>query len=154
MQVDGPFQAQVQPDLLRQAALATLTHQRMETQCELAVVVTGDGVLRELNLRHRGVDAPTDVLAFSARDEAGGMFVTPPDAPRYLGDVLISFHRAEAQASDAGHGVDVELQLLVVHGVLHLVGHDDVAAERRTQMWTAQAEILQGLGVQVHLPPW
>jgi probable rRNA maturation factor len=154
VQVDKRFRSQVQLGLLRQAALATLTHQRVESQYTLTVVVTGDRVLHELNLRHRGVDAPTDVLAFSAQDEVGEMFVTPPDMPRYLGDVVISFHRAEAQASDADHGLDAELQLLVVHGVLHLLGHDDEVEERRILMWAAQAQILQGLGVRVHLPPW
>ena len=148
-QVDEPFQAQVRPALLRRAALATLTNQRVAEPCELAVVLTDDAALHELNLRHRGVDAPTDVLAFS--DEAGGVFVGPPDAPRYLGDVVISFDRAAAQAVEAGHDVQVEVQLLVVHGVLHLLGYDDVAEEQRAQMWAIQAEILQGLQVKVHL---
>ena len=149
-QVDEPFQAQVRPDLLHRAALVTLAHQRVVEPCELAVVLTDNAALHELNLRHRGVDAPTDVLAFS--DEAGGVFVGAPDAPRYLGDVVISFDRAAAQAAEAGHDVQAEVQLLVVHGVLHLLRYDDVAEEQRAQMWAVQAEILRGLQVRVHLP--
>ena len=152
VQVDEQFQPQVQPDLLQRVALATLAHQLVAEPCELAVVLTDDAALHEFNLRHRGVDAPTDVLAFSEADEADGPFVGAPDAPRYLGDVIISFHRAEAQAAEAGHDVQAELQLLVVHGVLHLLGYDDVAEVQRTRMWAVQAEILQGLQVQVHLP--
>ncbi|MEE8392157.1 MAG: rRNA maturation RNase YbeY [Anaerolineae bacterium] len=143
VQVDEQFRAQVQPDLLQRVALATLTHQQEAEPCELAVVLTDDAVLHELNLRHRGVDAPTDVLAFSEVDEADGPFVDAPDALRYLGDVIISFHRAEAQAAEAGHDTRAELQLLVVHGVLHLLGYDDVVEEQRAQMWAVQAEILQ-----------
>ncbi len=150
VQIDEQFQAQVQPDPLHQAALATLVYQRVEEPCELAVVVTDDEALRELNRRHRGVDAPTDVLAFPG--ETRGPFVGAPGLLRYLGDVIVSFRRAEAQAAKAGHDVQIELQLLVVHGVLHLLGHDDVTDEQRVQMWAAQAEILQALDVEAHFP--
>ncbi len=156
VQVDEQFQAQVRSDLLHRAALATLTHHQIEKPCELALVVSGDAALHELNLHHRGVDAPTDVLAFgddtSDAIEGGRLFVGAPDMVRYIGDVVISFHRAGAQAVEAGHDVQAELQLLVVHGVLHLLGYDDVAERQRAQMWAVQAEILQGLDVEVHLP--
>ena len=150
VQIDEQFQEQAQPEPLHRAALAALIHQRVEEPCELAVVVTGDEVLHELNLRYRGVDTPTDVLAFP--DKTRGPFVGVPGLPHYLGDVVISFSRAEAQAAEAGHAVQAELQLLAVHGVLHLLGYDDVAEEQRAQMWAVQAEILQTLGVKVHLP--
>lgn len=150
VQIDEQFQAQAQPAPLHRAALATLIHQRVEHPGELAVVVTGDEVLRELNCRHRGVDAPTDVLSFP--DDTRGPFVGAPGLQRYLGDVIISFPRAQAQAAEAGHDVQAELQLLVVHGVLHLLGHDDQTEPERAAMWTAQAAILQALDVAVHLP--
>jgi len=150
IQVDEQFQKQVQPEPLRLAALAPLIHQRVEEACELVVVVTDDEALHELNLRDRGVDAPTDVLAFP--DETRGPFVGAPGQPRYLGDVIISFPRAELEAQKAGHAVQAELQLLVVHGVLHLLGYDDVAEEQRARMWAIQAEILQALEVAVNLP--
>ncbi len=150
IQIGEQFQTQVQPEPLRLAALETLTHQHVEEPCELTVVVTGDETLHALNLRHRGVDAPTDVLAF--HNETGGPFVSAPGLPRYLGDVIISFPRAEAQADDAGHGVEAELELLVVHGMLHLLGYDDSTEEQRAQMWAVQAGILQALKVKVHLP--
>jgi probable rRNA maturation factor len=151
VQVDERFQTQVESNRLHRAALATLAHQQVEEACELAVVLADDAMLHELNLRYRNVDAPTDVLAFSEEDsETGGTFVSAPDEPRYLGDVIISFHRAEAQAAEAGHDTQAELQLLVVHGVLHLLGYDDVVEEQRAHMWAVQAEILQGLQVDVH----
>lgn len=150
VQVDEPFQAQVQSEQIRQATLAALAHQRVTEACELAVVITDDEALCELNRRYRGVDAPTDVLAFP--NETRGPFVSAPGFPRYLGDVILSFPRAASQAAESGHSTEAELQLLVVHGVLHLLGYDDEAEEERAQMWKVQSEILQALGVEVRPP--
>lgn len=150
VQVDRPFQAQVSSEWIRQAVEATLAHQRVTEACELAIVVTDDETLRELNRRYRNVDAPTDVLAFP--DETRGPFVGAPGLPRYLGDLILSFPRAAAQAVEAGHTTRMELQLLVVHGVLHLLGHDDETEERRAFMWKAQSEILEALRVRICLP--
>jgi probable rRNA maturation factor len=159
IQVSEAFGTHVRMDILHQAALATLGHERIEGPCELCVLVSGDVELHELNLQYRGIDAPTDVLAFSYEafphqnsEEQGGSFVRMPDLRRYLGDIVISYPRAEAQALEASHDVEAELQLLVVHGVLHLLGYDDTVEERRALMWTAQTEILQALGVEGCLP--
>jgi probable rRNA maturation factor len=127
-----------------------LRQQGVAEACELSILVTGDEALQELNRRHRGVDAPTDVLAFP--NEAKGPFVDAPGLTRYLGDVIISFPRARAQAAEAGNALSAELQLLVVHGVLHLLGYDDQTGPERARMWSAQQAVLEGLGVEVHLP--
>jgi len=150
IKIGGQFRAHVELEPIRQAALETLVHEHVQGSCELAVVVTDDEALHELNRRHRGVDAPTDVLAFP--DETRGPFVGAPGVPRYLGDVVISFCRAEAQAAEAGHDTQAELQLLTVHAVLHLLGYDDVTEEQRAHMWAVQAEILQILEVEAHPP--
>jgi probable rRNA maturation factor len=150
VQIDELYGQRVTPESLRRAALTTLAHQQIGGPCELTIVVTSDEALRELSRRHRGVDVPTDVLAFSG--EAHEPFVGAPGLPRYLGDVIISFPRAEAQATEAENEVQAELQLLVVHGVLHLLGYDDQAKLERARMWKAQQTILDGLGVEVHLP--
>jgi len=80
------------------------------------VVISSDAQLLELNRQYLGIEAPTDVLSFQA-DE-----LDPETGRRYLGDVIISYPRAQAQAEVGGHAVLDELQLLVVHGVLHLLG--------------------------------
>lgn len=147
IQVDADFADRVDADRLRQAALATLRHQGLGGPAELTLVVTDDGTVRRLNRSYRGVDAPTDVLSFGNEEQEG--FVTAPDAPRYLGDVIISFPRAEAQARQAGHSVEAELGLLTVHGVLHLLGHDHAGPGAKAVMWAAQADILRDLGVSV-----
>ncbi len=153
VQVEEPFAERVESELLRRVALATLIHQEPRTgagPCELTVVISDDETLRELNRRFRGQDEPTDVLAFP--DDTRGPFASLPGMPRYLGDVVISYPRAEAQATEAGHTPRAELQLLVVHGVLHLLGHDDSDPQARATMWQAQSAILRALGVEVHLP--
>jgi probable rRNA maturation factor len=152
VRVEGPDIAQqlVEPEVLRRAAEAVLRCQSCAQSCELCVLVTDDETSRWLNRRHRGVDAPTDVLAFP--NEAQGCFVDPPGLPHYLGDVAISFPRAEVQAAEASNELSAELQLLVIHGVLHLLGYDDQTRLERDRMWRAQQAVLDDLGVEVNLP--
>jgi probable rRNA maturation factor len=128
-------------DLLERAVRAAFTHQSTSLDSELTLVLTDDARLRELNRDFLGIDAPTDVLSFPAS-------VTDPEtgAP-YIGDILISIPRAQAQAKAAGHALESEVQLLVVHGVLHLLGHDHGEADGKARMWKAQAEILESLGL-------
>jgi probable rRNA maturation factor len=139
----------VDAETLRLAALAVLVEQRAEA-AEVAVVVSDDSTLRELNQRYRRIDASTDVLAFA--NDTRGPFASVGAEPSYLGDVIISYPRAVEQAAAAGHAVMAEVQLLVVHGMLHLLGHDDQAQPDRARMWAAQEAILGALGVEVNLP--
>jgi len=147
VQVEGEWPADEEE--LRRAVLATLACHDI-SPAEVALVVSDDETLRELNRRYRGVDASTDVLAFP--NETRGPFVGVGGQPRYLGDVIISYPRAEEQAAGAGHDVQAELQLLAVHGVLHLLGHDDQTEPERARMWAAQQAILEMLGVRVNMP--
>jgi probable rRNA maturation factor len=132
--------------LLERAARAAVTHQKRSLDADLSVVLTNDARLRQLNRDHLGIDAPTDVLSFPA-SESDGSETDPETGSPYLGDVLISIPRAKAQAKVAGHALESEVQLLVVHGVLHLLGHDHAKPKEKAKMWKAQAEILAGLGL-------
>lgn len=85
---------------------------------EVSVLLTDDREIAELNRDFRGLDEPTDVLAF-ALDEA-----ETPALDRSLGDVIISVERAAAQAVARKVSLDAELELLAVHGTLHLLGYD------------------------------
>jgi probable rRNA maturation factor len=80
---------------------------------ELALVFAGDGVLKRLNGRYRGKDRPTDVLSFPGPGGAEG-----------LGDVLISVPAAERNARRLGRTLGQELDVLALHGFLHLLGYD------------------------------
>jgi len=156
VQIEKSYRSTVEGETLREAAEATLAHQRIDEPAELVVVVTGDETLHDLNRRHRGVDAPTDVLAFPHQAKSPSppplTFVDPPGFPHYLGDVVISLPRARAQAEEAGNTLEAELQLLVVHGVLHLLGFDDQTGHERARMWREQEAVLASIGVDVHLP--
>jgi probable rRNA maturation factor len=128
-------------DLLRHAVSAALIHQSETLDSELTIVLTDEALLHELNRDYLGVDAPTDVLSFPASE------TDPETGARYIGDILISMPHARAQAEAAGHTFESEVQLLVVHGVLHLLGHDHARAKEKARMWKAQAEILERLGL-------
>jgi probable rRNA maturation factor len=125
--------------LLEQAARAALEHQSADG--DLTLVLTNDGQLHHLNREYLGVDAPTDVLSFPASE------MDPETKRCYLGDILISIPRAEAQARVANHPPVDEARLLVIHGVLHLLGHDHAEAKEKAKMWKAQGEILERLGL-------
>src|SRR5688572_14300531 len=130
-----------QEDLLERAARIALEHEGETLDSELTIVLTDDARLQELNREYLGVGAPTDVLSFPASE------TDPETGARYIGDILISIPRAQAQAEAAGHPLESEVQLLVVHGVLHLLGHDHAGIEEKAHMWKAQAEILERIGL-------
>jgi probable rRNA maturation factor len=131
--------------VLERAAEAALNQQGQVDEVDLSLVIEDDEHLRQLNNQFLGIDSPTDVLSFpSGEDEAD-----PETGNFYLGDVIISYQRAQEQAASAGHGVLDEVQLLVVHGVLHLLGHDHAEPEEKARMWSAQQEILGALGVRL-----
>lgn len=126
-------------DLVVGAAERTLALE--DAKGDVAVVLTNDEQLRELNRQYLGVDATTDVLSFPSGE-------TDPDTGGiYLGDVVISIPRADVQATAAGHKLDAEVQLLVVHGVLHLLGYDHADARGKAKMWAAQGRALRALGL-------
>jgi probable rRNA maturation factor len=131
----------IQNGLVENCAAVALKHQSAPAESDLTIVLTDDNQLHDLNLQWLGVDAPTDVLSFPS-DETD-----PESGNRYVGDILISVERAILQAAAAGHPLESEIQLLVVHAVLHLMGHDHAEPEEKARMWQAQAEILAQLGL-------
>jgi probable rRNA maturation factor len=128
-------------NLLENAARAALEHESASSDSDLSIILTDDARLHELNLNYLNVDAPTDVLSFPASE------TDPETGAPYIGDILISIPRAQSQAAAAGHPLEAEVQLLVVHGVLHLLGHDHARTKEKARMWKAQAEILERLGL-------
>lgn len=132
---------------------------------QVSLFITNDATLQELNLRYRGLDEVTDVLSFSAShpghwagdtDEpedrylkAGQSdqtpFVFPPDELPILGEVAISYPQAQRQARERNEPEDRELALLIVHGVLHLVGHDHEDPEETIRMQSKEREALEAV---------
>jgi probable rRNA maturation factor len=132
-------------------ARACLAHLGL-SGADLSILLVNDPAMRALNRRHRGVSATTDVLSFPqyerpadlrraiARPAGGG------PAPE-LGDVVISVERARVQAARAGVAPEAELALLLVHGVLHLTGHDhERGAHAAARMAEAERNMLTSLG--------
>lgn len=134
-------------ELLEQAVNAALKNQAVSLDSELTIVLTDDVQIQELNRDYLGIDAPTDVLSFPA-SETDGAEINPETGARYIGDIIISMPYAAKSAEKAGHPVESEVQLLVIHGVLHLLGHDHAKAKEKAKMWKAQAEILESLGLR------
>lgn len=128
--------------LAREAALAALAQSRKPLgQAEVSIVLADDATVRALNAQWRRKDAPTNVLAF-ASDE-------PPVAgkPVLLGDVVLAFETVAAEAKAQGKGLADHLRHLVIHGVLHLLGYDHIAAAPAKRMEALETRILASLGV-------
>ena len=135
-------------DCFLQAAALALAREGIEAeQCEISLSFLARDEMRALNAKHRGKDAPTDVLSFPmyiGADEIREMAAGAP-APVLLGDVVICIEAAERQAKEIGQGLDRELAYLFVHSVFHLLGyiHEDEAS--RARMREAEEETLSHL---------
>ncbi len=109
--------------------------------CEVSIFLTDDDEIHRLNRLYRSVDSPTDVLAFAMREGMDG------DLNReILGDVVVSLSRAEEQAGMYGHSLEVEMSLLICHGVLHLLGYEHEQRDDLLVMQQKQRDILHLLG--------
>lgn len=106
-------------------------------QGELSLVLCDDPFIHGLNRDYRGKDSPTDVLAFAQRE---GEDADPDD--ELLGDVVISVPTAARLAAARGHSTEREIQVLLVHGFLHLLGYDHGDDEEEAEMETAAAKLL------------
>lgn len=139
----------VAADDLSAAADVTLKGQQVAPGAALTIALTDDEAITRLNRDYRGVDAPTDVLSFPTAQRTPGS----PVAATYLGDLVIAYPYASAQADRLGHPVAQTLALLVVHGTLHLLGHDHATPSEQARMWAAQATALRALDVPLDIVP-
>jgi probable rRNA maturation factor len=112
----------------------------------ISLHLVDDATIRALNARYRGLDVHTDVLSFPLQEPDGVRFVLPPNQPSNLGDVVISYPRAHAQAREFGHAVEREIGYLVAHGVLHVLGFDHENEVDRQRMRQLEEEALGPLG--------
>ena len=139
--------------VVHNAVLATLKAHNAEA-CEVSVLLTDDADIKHLNRDYRGIDAPTDVLAFAMRDGEDGDV-----NPNLLGDLVISLETASRQVAtgdpfSATHSsletgkqeithnsLETEVALLAVHGALHLLGYDHQTQAEATVMFEKQKAI-------------
>jgi len=125
--------------LLRSRAsrvLRALGHARSE----LSVVLADDARMRELNAGYRGRDRPTDVLSFSLLEGEGA-----EHRGRLLGDVVIGLETAARQARQRRRGLDAEVARLLIHGTLHLLGHDHERDDEARRMQAEERRVWRAL---------
>jgi probable rRNA maturation factor len=127
------------------AVETTLAQQEAVAGCQITIVITDNESVQALNNEFRKVDAPTDILSFPFSGDA--RFAS------YLGDLVIAFPYASAQAEREAHPLEDSLMLLVVHGTLHLLGYDHDTPENRQDMWDEQEQALLALGLSPDLVP-
>ena len=143
----------------RWSALAarTLADEGVE-RGRLDLIFVDPADMHELNREHMGVDRPTDVLAFpldgADHDSGaeGGSASGDPSAPVHLGDVVVCPTVAREQAADHCGAYEPELSLLVIHGVLHVLGHDHAEPEETARMQGRERHHLERLGYAHPVP--
>ena len=114
---------------------------------ELSLVLCDDATIHELNRDYRGKDKPTDVLAFAMRE---GDFGDANDV--ILGDVIISLPTAARQAAERAKSLDSEVEMLLAHGLLHLLGFDHATRTEERRM-TARTDMLRSARIRVPKRP-
>lgn len=129
----------VDSDRLLRLASFVLHDQGVPDAMEVSLLFVEREVIAGLNAHHMGAEGPTDVLAFPI-DMPGE---TGPGEPTILGDVVICPQVAADQARTRGHDAGEEMELLVTHGLLHLLGHDHAESDERTAMFSLTDRLLQ-----------
>lgn len=125
-------------DRLRRLAEHVLAAQRVPAAMELNVLCVDTSAMTDLNRHHMGADGPTDVLAFPM-DLPGE---TSGGGPAILGDVVLCPDVAAEQASERGGSTEAEVDLLLVHGTLHLLGYDHAEPDEEAEMFALTDRLL------------
>jgi probable rRNA maturation factor len=143
--VEEEFRGVVDEGWLRRIAHTVLKAEGVAPSYEVSLVFTDSEKVRQLNRDYRGVDEPTDVLAFYMlpQKEADSSFALPPDGVTRLGEVIISYPQAAEQAREQGYSPEKELALLIIHGILHLLGYDHEEPEGESKMRGRERELLE-----------
>src|SRR6478672_1697456 len=143
MTIEVQNESGVEIDELRTQRLARFVMDRMRVHplAELCVTAVDEDTIAELNQRWMDKDGPTDVLAFPMDELRPGLVNEEPEEG-VLGDLVLCPTVAEKQAKTAGHSTAAELDLLTVHGILHLLGYDHAEPEEHQEMFGLQARLL------------
>lgn len=130
------------PRLIK-AVTTVLDQHEVDRNSGITIVFHSNEDQQKLNLTHRQIDAPTDVLSFPAEPLPEGI----TDELPYLGDLLIAHPYTSHVAEQNNVDLADVLCLLVIHGTLHLLGYDHLDEEEKAEMWSAQADALQTIGI-------
>ncbi len=136
--------------LIRKACNATIAFEGIEGSCEVDVSVVDDNMIKEMNSKFRNIDKSTDVLSFPLAVN-GEFDINPETNAKMLGDIVISYDHALAQADLYGHGLEREIAFLTVHSMLHLLGYDHVnGGLEQTVMRDKEENVLDALGLAIN----
>ncbi len=142
----------------RWAALVrdVLVDEGVVAPAETTVVFVDVAEMTSLNLEHMGGDGPTDVLSFPIDDSDGldGGAVSDGTGVRFVGDIVVCAEVAAANAPDHAGDVDDEIALLLVHGALHLLGHNHAEPDELELMWAAERRHLARAWRPLARDPW
>jgi probable rRNA maturation factor len=144
--VEEEFQGAVDQGWVRRIAQTVLEAEGVAHPYEVSLVFTDSETVQQLNRDYRGIDEPTDVLAFymlPQKEEADDSFALPPDGVTRLGEVIISYPQTVEQAREQGHSPERELALLIIHGILHLLGYDHEEPGEKAEMRKREKELLE-----------
>lgn len=139
--------------LIEKAAKLCVKKEGIPFLCEAFITLTDNESIREINMEHRGIDKPTDVLSFPLVEYVDGKpDIQPgdidPDTNRVsLGDIIISAEKAKEQSESYGHSIEREFAFLAVHGMLHLLGYDHESEHDEKIMFKKQDEVLNEMGL-------
>jgi probable rRNA maturation factor len=130
-------------DVHRLAELSRFVMDRMRVHplAELCIKAVDEDTIAELNGQWMEKEGPTDVLAFPMDELRPGLVGEEPEEG-VLGDLMLCPAVAVRQGETAGHGTEAELELLTVHGILHLLGYDHAEPEEHREMFGLQDELL------------
>ncbi|WP_314180891.1 rRNA maturation RNase YbeY [Abiotrophia defectiva] len=167
---DQAYLAAGQEKLLHEVIEAAAKYLKLPEGIELDLSIVSNEDIQALNRDYRGLDKPTDVLSFALTEVSSEYdvdfahldlaeeaeetedleeteFEDEEAIPQHLGDIIISYPRAQEQAQDYGHSLDRELAFLAVHGFLHLNGYDHQTEEEAKEMFRIQEEVLTTYGL-------
>jgi probable rRNA maturation factor len=149
LQADTVVEDDQWPDLsgLTEKCFETVTSNKFESLQGgvVAILLSNDERLQQLNRDFRGKDKPTNVLSFPAGEPLQG---APADMPQLIGDIALSFETCAREASEKGIAFEHHAAHLIIHGLLHLFGYDHIEEKDAAEMEALEIELLAQMGIK------
>lgn len=123
-------------DMIEKVALETLAIAKQKSPAELSIVLADDVFVQNLNHHYRGKDKPTNVLSFPAED------------PFMMGDVVLAYETVKKESTQHRRNFEHHVMHLIIHGILHLMGHDHESDNQAEEMESLEIRILRSFGVK------
>lgn len=142
-------------ELVKKAVNTSFSIENFDIASEIAIMFVDNQYIREINMEHRKIDKPTDVLSFPIVDMYEGVINSDEgdfdfdEEVLLLGDIIISLEMAKLQAEEYGHSFERELAFLTTHGIFHLLGYNHDTPEREKKMLSKQYAVLDYLNLSL-----